>query len=109
MKVIINELERVELEAFANKHSLVMQVSERDVAAQAIGMSKYTARFKGVEVKKGLALESAYGNGATPENAIKDYCSVISGQWLVINAYGDGRRLMYAPHLIPVFTMEVQS
>lgn len=109
MKVIINELERVELETFADKHSLVMHVGERDMAAQLMGLAKYTAKFKGVEVKKGLALEGAYGNGATPENAIKDYCSAISSQWIVVNAYGDNRRVIYAPHLIPVFTMELQS
>lgn len=109
MKVIINELDRVNLEDFANKHNLVMQVSERDMAAQAMGMSKYTAKFKGVEVKSGLTLEGAYGNGMTPEDAIKDYCSEISGEWIVINAYGNDRKMICVPHLTPVFTMEIQT
>jgi len=107
MKVIINNLDRVNLEDFANEHNLTMLVSERDITAQALSMSNYTAKFKGVEVKKGLTLEGAYGNGMTPEEAIKDYCKQISGQWIAVNAYSDSRRLIYAPHLIPVFTMDV--
>lgn len=109
MKVIINNLERVELEEFANKHNLVMQVSERDMAGQALGMSKYTAKFKGVEVKSGATLEGVYGKGMTPEDAIKDYCSEISGEWIVVNAYGNDRKLIYTPHLLPIFNMEVQE
>ena len=108
MKVIINNLDRVNLEDFANEHNLTMLVSERDIAAQALGLSKYTAKFKGVEVKKGLTLEGAYGNANTPEDAIKDYCKQISGQWIVVNAYGNNRMMVYAPHLMPEFTMEVQ-
>ena len=46
MKVIINNLDRINLEDFANEYNLTMLVSERDIAAQALGMSKYTAKFK---------------------------------------------------------------
>jgi len=109
MKVMLNELERVDLEEFAKKHDLVMQVSERDVAAQLMGVARYYAKFKGVEVKTGLTLEGAYGNGTTPEKAIEDYCKEISGKWIVVNAYGPSRALIYTPHLVPVFTMEVQA
>lgn len=109
MKVIINNLDRINIEDFANEYNLTMLVSERDMAAQALGMLKYTAKFKGVEVKKGLTLEGAYGNGETPEQAIKNYCKHISGQWLVVNAYGKDRMTVYAPHLMPEFTMEVQG
>ena len=101
--------EKVDLEEFANKNNLTMYVSERDMAAQVMGLSKYTAKFKNVEVKKGLALEGAYGNGGTPEQAITDYCKQISGQWIVINAYGSNRQVIWTPHLVPVFTMEVQA
>ena len=109
MKVIINNLDKVNLEDFANEYNLTMLVSERDMAAQVLGMSKYTAKFKGVEVKKGLTLEGAYGNANTPEDAIKDYCKQISGKWIVANAYGKDRMMVYAPHLMPEFTMEVQN
>jgi len=50
-----------------------------------------------VEVKKGGFLKSAYGNGATPEEAINSHWKHLvedlpSDEYLVTNAYDDGNR-----------------
>jgi hypothetical protein len=49
-----------------------------------------------IEVKDGLVLVSAYGNGETPELAVRDQWSKLTddipGQYVVINAAGPRRR-----------------
>ena len=48
--------------------------------------SAFYTDFGYVEVKRGGILESAYGNGATPEEAIRDYYKKIVGKRLVFHA-----------------------
>lgn len=48
--------------------------------------SVFYTEFGYVEVKRGGILESTYGNGSTPEEAIRDYYKQIVGQRLVYRA-----------------------
>ena len=54
--------------------------------------SIFYASLTHVEVKRGGILESTYGNGATPEEAIRDYYKQIVGKRLVYRAMNKGYR-----------------
>ncbi len=82
------------LEEFATKHGLEMVVTERILDKGA----RYMARFRHVEVKHGAYLSGLYGEGDSPENAIKDYAQGIIGERLIINATQNDRREIVAPN-----------
>ena len=46
----------------------------------------FYSSFEYVEVKRGGILESTYGNGATPEEAMRDFYKKIVGKRLVFHA-----------------------
>ena len=88
------------LEEFAEKHGLELVVRERvmDSFMRKRGIERYLAEFKNVEVRDGSMLWGAYGNGNTPEEAIKDYAAKILGKYLVFGAYSNNRREFATPN-----------
>jgi hypothetical protein len=79
-----------DIEEFADKYDLKMVIDERKLP---VGHPKrFTAEFDHVEVKDGPILSSEYGNGKTPDDAIKDYAKKISMKKIVVNAMGKNRR-----------------
>lgn len=79
------------LDELAEKYDLVMVVRERCNSLRPLGLPRYYASFKMVEVKIGGMLGSPCGSGETEEEAISNYGLRISGCFLVKNAYGDDR------------------
>jgi hypothetical protein len=61
---------------------------------------RFSASFKHIEVKEGAMLASAYGNGETPELAVKDYVNKIRGKRIIKNAYLDNRQEFDVPKKI---------
>lgn len=57
--------------------------------------SVFYASLTNVEVKDGCILEGTYGNGATPEEAIRDYYKQIVGKNLVYRAMNKEYRREY--------------
>jgi hypothetical protein len=108
MKVIITNHTKVleaiakpmSIEEFADLHGLEMHVMERDPKAHP-GHDHWYACFKNpsVEIKHGGCLRSTFGNGHTPNKAIRDYAEEISGTTLVIDAMGPNRREIKVPTL----------
>lgn len=88
------------LEEFATKHGLELVVTERilDRWHKERKSARYMARFRHVEVKQGACLAGVYGEGDSPENAIKDYAQGIIGERLIINAMQNDRREIVAPN-----------
>ena len=84
MKIEITEHPRMTLEEFADKHGLVMQVRERS-PEYAKAYARYYACFKNCNVHRGHTLHGVFGNGNTPEEAIKNYSQQISNQFLTID------------------------
>ena len=80
----IHRVDVVELEDFADKHGLKMVVRER--MQQPHPNAKFYACFENVEIKDGIILRSPHGNGATVEEAIKEYATEISKRHLVYRA-----------------------
>lgn len=79
--------ERITLEQFADRHELVMLVT--DGPANEFRRHRYQARFEAVEVKDRDLLVTVWGSGDTIKEAIADYAAQIAGgQILVQNAYG---------------------
>lgn len=58
---------------------------------------RWSASISGAEIKKGSILSGDFGNGTTPEEAIKDYLEKIEGKLLVLGAYTDNRREYNVP------------
>jgi hypothetical protein len=63
---------------------------------------RWTAQMEHSEVKTGNFLSSQYGEGKTPEEAMKDYARNIRGQHLVIGAYSDDRKEFIVPETLGV-------
>src|SRR5574343_2105100 len=111
MKIEFSKFESITIEQFTQKNNLIMEIVEisslhsfgmysqslkeispddhpNNITNPKFGI-QYRANFKGVEIKEGIMLISAYGTGETPEDAIDDYRRVITGKELVFNAYRD--------------------
>lgn len=99
MEIAMVEVPQSTIQEFADAHGLVMEVRER---RKPIGdNSRYYAMFKDAEVSEPGVLVGAHGNGASPGEAIADYADRISLKRLVIGAYGEARRELDVPRLIP--------
>jgi hypothetical protein len=91
MKITIERVQKGTIEEFAEKHDLTMEVIERDGAFQGTNR-QFSASFYECGVVKGKMLHGLYGDGRTPEEAIKDYARVISEETLSINNYPKSRK-----------------
>ena len=68
---------------------------EIEVTKWRDGKEKYQAKLSGIDVREGNLLSSVWESGATPKEAIKNYCKAISNQYLIANAYGGSSRREY--------------
>lgn len=98
MKIERHEIETTKIEAFADKHGLVMEIHERK---KEVGdPSRYYAHFISAEAREGTCcLIGLFGNGATPEEAVKNYACEISLRTLIIDAMRETRREIEVPRL----------
>lgn len=66
--------------------------------------SRYVAEFEStrvVEDKRDSVMAGLYGNGGTPEEAVRDYVEKIRGKWLIIHAMDEERRKEFGvPHTL---------
>lgn len=90
----------VSLSDFTKKHGLEMVVTERPLGdfARNRSLPRYYANFRNVDLKQNCTLYGFYGNGNTPEEAIREYAKGILGEWLIVNAAGPDRREILAPN-----------
>jgi hypothetical protein len=95
MKIINNFIPVSTLEKFADEHNLTMIVKERKTDTESD--NRFFAEFENAEIREGIILSSAYGNGNTPERAIKDYARKIELKTIVIDAYGTNREVIDVP------------
>lgn len=97
MKIIREEQPRMSIEEFADKHDLVMKVVERPLHIPA---RSWYARFVSAEVKEGGVLKNTFGDGATPEEAIRNYAIELNsgGRILVIDALLGTRKEILMPY-----------
>lgn len=88
----------MEILDFEKQHNLELTVCERDPEAK--DLPRYHASFDDAEIKVGIGLLGEYGDGNTPEEAIKDYCKKISNKTLIIDAMSStNRREIDVPEL----------
>jgi hypothetical protein len=98
MKIKRFPLNRMTIDDFAEKHSLVMEIHELDACRNR--SSRYYAHFSRVEVMLNGMLESKVGYGNSEDEAIEAYAYAISGRKIVLNAYGNDRQEIDVPILI---------
>lgn len=99
MKIIRNEIPRMTLQEFADKHDLTMVITERNPIMHH-NLPSYYCRFQNCEIKENSTLSSVAGNGSTEADALADYAAKISGRYLVFNAYQDSRKEVQCPILV---------
>jgi len=97
MKYKIQEIPKMDLADFADHEMLEVSVFERPLPEN--DPSRFYAYFDDTEVKDRGCLVGAYGNGATPEEAISEYADSISLKTLVKGAYTKDRREIIVPRL----------
>jgi hypothetical protein len=85
----------VKFEDFADQNGLVMEVTER--GSRATPQARFYARFRHVEVMESGCLVGMFGNGATPEQAIKNYKDRLRGEKIAVHALNPGRREIQCP------------
>lgn len=103
MEVVIKKRPRMTLEEFADAHGLMMEVYE---IAPVYGFPKgsdksWFASFQNTQIWDNGCLMGAFGNGATPEDAMREYGNRISECRLVIDPYRHNRREIEVPIIIP--------
>ena len=95
MKIELHDLVRMTLVEFADRHDLVMEIHERDGTSD---LPRYFAHFKHVDIMDRGCLVGTFGDGNTPEDAMDDYATRISGKLIAINAFQTSeRREIYVP------------
>ena len=72
------------LQEFAYQHGLVMVIHERDEGRDD-DLLRYYACFENSDVRGESVLIGEYGDGDTPEIAMKDYIKHINGKVLVVS------------------------
>jgi hypothetical protein len=97
MKTVIKRIDETTLEEFAEANDLTMTVNERRLPKG--DPARFYASFNGIEVKDGPVLCSTYGNGSTPEEAIRAYAPEISMKTLVLDAMRPTRKTIESPRL----------
>ena len=100
MKTTYNSITETTLEKFAEQHDLEMVITDRSLPVG--DAARYYAAFKKSDVKEGSMLRGEHGNGATHTDALIEYTHAISQKTLVIDAWGDNRRVIQVPRLVSV-------
>lgn len=96
MKYKLIKLATQSLDDFAAEHNLELVVRERHLHDND---SRYYAQFKNTEVKDGSVLVSTFGNGRTPDAAVREYARLISGKLLVVNVFRPNGQDIPVPQL----------
>jgi hypothetical protein len=84
MKIVVNFVPRMTIEEFAEKHDLTMEVHERREYDREY--KRFYAHFRHCDIEQDGCYIGAFGNGLTPEDAIRDYTLKISLKDIVIEA-----------------------
>jgi hypothetical protein len=92
------ECPETEIEEFADKHGLVMKISNLTGKCHCEGKT-WTAHFAKCDIHDGhfIIYESGWGN--SEESAIRAYAALISGKSIVIDAFLPTRREIHVPKL----------
>lgn len=101
MKTTIEKVERMTIQAFAEKHDLKMRIVERERPSEE--RMRYYANFERAEIRSGeRMLCGMHGNGPSPALAVAAYAKSLSGELLILNAMSDNRREIR----VPILTMD---
>lgn len=96
----INYLPRCDILIFEKTHDLELVVHERAKRMSDFTGYQFYCKFNNAEISDGFCLAGKFGNGNTPDEAIKNYCLEIGGgQTLVVGAYSEQRKEIVVPYL----------
>lgn len=93
-------IETKEISEFEREIGYELEVIERDKNNDCQDLKKFYASFIGGESMEGGCLITHTGNGNTVDEAIKDYCHIISCRKMAFGAYSDKRKEIQFPKLI---------
>lgn len=98
VKIERKDIPQITIEEFADKYDLTMEIHERPLPEGA--SARFYAHFKSCEIMDRGCLRGTFGDGATPEEAIKDYAASIRLCRIVIDARHPTRREIEVPRLV---------
>ena len=102
MKIKSGLIKDVTISELADLYGLTLKVNERDSSLMGLAHigtgGRFYAVFNKIEEVNGCCLISKHGNGPTPQDAIDDYASEISGVRLVKDASGKENRVEFGPY-----------
>lgn len=87
----------VTLDDFADANGLILVVREHPHPARP--RERFYASFARTEIDRDGVFRSAYGRGASPNEAIAEYARIISAKRLVVDDHTPLRREIDVPHL----------
>ncbi len=94
------EIKDIEILDFEKELSLELVINERNGANTQYTGKKYYCSFEDIEVKDGIMLVSAFGNGNTIDESIKAYCKRIGNKFLVQGSHTKNRIEIASPKLV---------
>jgi hypothetical protein len=97
MRIERFDLKRQPVEKFADEYGLVMEIHER---SHRPGPTRFYATFQKTDILDGPFLRGEFGDGATEQEAIRNYALAIQGRILVVDAGKSSRRELVVPILI---------
>ena len=102
---------RSTLEEFAVRHGLEMVVRERsaEFGFPEGHHARWYAQFEGADIGEHGCLRGTFGNGRTPEEAIRNYGPEISEKHLVVDSRKPSRREIDVPIIVPPTTPDSES
>jgi len=97
----IKEIENKEILDFEKEIFYELVATERAIhAGSPVGLLKWSVQFENSEVMARGCLANIYGNGNTIDEAVKDYCKIVSNCKIAFNAYSDERKEIQFPKLV---------
>jgi hypothetical protein len=93
------EPEPMTLERFADLHGFDVVVQERDPKYFTGGSRWFAVFYPSVEEKFDGILRGTFGQGCTPDEAVKEWAEEISGKLIVVDAMKPTRREIKVPKL----------
>ncbi len=96
--ITVSKIPETTIRKFARQHGLEFIIRERPEPKGS--EMRYSASFRNCEIKEAAILISAFGNGKTPNEAIRDYANEISLRRIVIGAFTSFRKEIEVPRLI---------
>ena len=97
----INYIKEKEILDFEKEIGYELEANERSISANSNAILKrFYVNFPKGEVMEGNSLIGCSGNGDTIDEALKEFCKLISNKTIAFNAFSKERKNIQIPKLV---------